>query len=116
MSKKRLLIIVITIVCVLLILIAAYYTTSNTPKHTDENQPSNNSPQDTSESLIDSPETIQGSPNPSTSPLLDNTQNETPHNTNFVVPENPLGTIGIITSIATALGIFAIKQRRKTTP
>lgn len=134
MSKKRLLIIVLTIITILLILIAAYWATGIIPNGTDENPSSDNSPQEASpESLVESPETLQGSPSPSSSPtsgnpqneLLqgspspspsptsDDPQNEVPPGTTFVVPESPLGTIGIITAIATALGIFAIKQRKK---
>jgi cytoskeletal protein RodZ len=114
MSKKRLLIIVLTIITILLILIAAYWATGIIPNGTDENPSSDNSPQETSpESLVESPETLQDSPNPSRSPTSGDPQNEVPPGTTFVVPESPLGTIGIITATVTALGIFTIKQRKK---
>ena len=52
----------------------------------------------------------------SSSPL----ENENPDNLEilneenmFVVPESPLGTFGIVCSCALALGLFAIKKRRK---
>ena len=50
-------------------------------------------------------------------------QNEGPDNTDimnggnmFVIPESPLGTFGIISISTLALGLFALKKRRKTKP
>jgi hypothetical protein len=47
----------------------------------------------------------------------DNTSTETepteePEGPLFVVPENTLGTLGLISALMTALGIFAIKNKK----
>lgn len=59
--------------------------------------------------------TVQSTPTDNTGP-----ENETPPNTEildrdelFVVPESPLGTLGLVSTAAIAFGLYALKKRKK---
>ena len=46
----------------------------------------------------------------------DNLPSENPENSDapvFVIPENPLGSIGLISGLAVAFGIFALRKRQE---
>ena len=111
MSKKKLLTITVTIICLLILVF--YYANGTIPSKTDDKSSSNNSPQETSTEILENvSETIQSSPSPILNPEVYNSQNENIHQTMFVVPENPLGTIGTITALIMAFGVFALNHRK----
>lgn len=83
MSKKKILLLVTTI-CVALTLIIALNMLNASPQTQDNSQP--------------------------TTPITSAT---TPDETVFVVPENPVGTVGIVTAIAAAFTLFTAIKKRK---
>jgi len=46
----------------------------------------------------------------------ENTPTETQEGPEFVVPESPIGILGIISALAVAFGLFAVAKKRKYTP
>ena len=93
MKRKRLVAIVFFLV--FLFLIVSYVGYYKGPTQT-ENPPLNNPPESVP----------QDNPPESVPDLL----HDAPE---FIVPESPLGTIGLISAFAAALGIFAITKKRK---
>ena len=81
--SRKRLLIIIITIVCVLLILIAAYNINTNTPKTSENPPPNNSPE---ENL---PESI------------------------FVIPENPVGTLGLISAIATALAVFAIANKRK---
>jgi len=101
MSRKRLLTIIFTIICLLAILLFVYSFTYQMP-HDSETPP-----QDVGDGISPKTET-------STQP---NTNGGTTNDGNlFVIPESPVGTLGLVSAVAIAFGLFALLKKRENKP
>ena len=85
MSKKKTLLLLLAIICVAIILAYTMNLNSASP-NTPENQSGNHS---------------------------ETSEQETPEGPMFVVPENPLGTLGLISAFVVAFGVFALKKKAR---
>ncbi len=77
--------------------------------------PSTSNPGSTSPSPSPTP---MVSPSPSSSPSSNpnGNQEEAPPSDLFVVPESPLGTLGLLSAVAVAFGIFALRKSHSNLP
>jgi hypothetical protein len=91
-SKKKLLLSLLAVACIFIAVFTAVYY--NTTENIEENQPQGNSPEIPEESQI--PE-----------------EPEIPEEPQLVIPESPVGTLGLITALAAGFGTFTIMKKRK---
>jgi len=111
-KKKSLIGILLLFLALLLIYILGSFntvpTTSGTPD-SGPNVPSGSTTETTTETPSESLAENQHTQSQTSGEASDNSQLNPPGPT-FVVPESPLGTLGIISAFALAFGIFAHKK------
>ena len=88
MSWKKLLLVLAALFCIILaVFYMGYHNIGKNAENQPQKIPPETQPQDNPPDLPEGPE--------------------------FVVPESPIGTLGLISALATAFGIFAITKKRK---